>query len=115
MKESTIGKQIQLAFSKLGCRLFRQQVGLFYTKQGFPIYIGVEGQGDFYGWRPVKITKEHVGKTIAQFIAIETKKPNHKTDKKRLEKQLNFITAVNRAGGVAFMCESVEEALVNLK
>lgn len=38
-KESNVSDAIRLELSKLGCKVFRSQVGLFYTKYGELIHI----------------------------------------------------------------------------
>lgn len=50
-----------------------------------------------------------------KMIAIEVKKPGHKTEAKRLEKQKRFLDNVNRAGGVGFFAESIDDVIQNLK
>lgn len=109
MSESIVGDAVQLEITKCGGRALRNQVGLFYTVDRRPVKVGIVGASDYIGWLPVLITADMVGKTIAQFLAVETKMPKGKTKKSRLEKQLNFITAVNRAGGKAFIARSAEE------
>jgi hypothetical protein len=115
MKEADIGRLIQIEVCRRGGRLFRVPVGLYYTKYGTPVKVGVPGLSDYAGWMPRKITQEMVGKTIAQYLAIESKTPHGKTEKKRLEKQLNFIDIVNQSGGLAFVAHSAEEAINKLK
>lgn len=50
-----------------------------------------------------------------RFIAIEVKRPGHKTESKRLMKQKKFIEDVKRAGGIGFFAESVQNVIDNLK
>lgn len=114
-EESKIGDDVQLAATDTGARIFRNQVGLFYTITGTPVKIGMVGMSDYIGWRPVIITQDMVGKTIAQFLAIETKTPTGHTQKERLKKQLNFIEVVNESGGKAFIAKSKEDVITNLK
>ncbi len=122
MSETQIMKEIQLALSKLGCRIFRCNTGqgwvgksVRFTKlmmvqvypgdviirQARPLHAGLtEGGSDLIGW-----TKD------GKFLSIETKVEGHKTDKDRLEKQINFIDAVNKSGGVGFIAKNVDEAV----
>jgi len=58
------------------------------------------GSSDRVGWRPVVITPEMVGQTIAQFAAIEVKTPAYD---RLSDEQRNFLQAVVRAGGAAFI------------
>lgn len=116
MGESSVGKQIQIALSNLGARLFRNNVGMLEDARGGKVRYGLcEGSSDYIGWFPITITPEMVGRRIAVFTAIEVKTPGARTDKDRLEKQHNFVNAVNSGGGIAFFAESVEDAQKLLK
>lgn len=114
-ERSEVGELVQLEITKCGGRVLRNQVGLFYTVDGRPVKVGIVGASDYIGWLPVLITADMVGKTIAQFLAVETKMPEGKTKKERLKKQLNFILAVNHAGGKAFIARSAQETREHLK
>lgn len=110
MKEADISRKIQLRHTEIGGRLFRNNVGLFKTKDGRTIKTGLcKGSSDLIGWMPVKITQEMVGKTIAVFTATEVKK-NTKLSK---DQEL-FINAVNNSGGIAFVSKSPEEHEQNI-
>lgn len=86
--------------SEHGARIFRNNVGLFDTKDGRKIKIGIcIGSSDLIGWT-----------SRGKFLAIEVKQPG----KKATTDQLNFINAVNKAGGVAFIATSPEEAIEKL-
>lgn len=101
MNESTLMKQIQIAVSKAGHRVFRNNVGLFETKDGRKITCGLgKGTADLVGW-----TKN------GKFLALEIKRPGGKAT----EEQIAFIAAAHRAGGVAFITHSVEETFFYLK
>ncbi len=122
MKENIIQKKIQLEFSKLGHRLFRNNVAVAWVgesahftapqkvfvypgdviiRRARPLHAGLcEGSSDGIGW-----TSD--GRFLACEIKTETGKPT--------DLQMNFITAVNRAGGVGFIAHSVEEALDKIK
>jgi len=103
MKESDISRAIQLALTQLGARAFRNNVGLFETKDGRPIRTGLcVGSSDLIGWT-------HTGRFLA--IEVKTKKGEAKTKKKRLEQQRNFIKQVNNFGGVGFFADSVESMI----
>lgn len=111
MSETSIVKLIQLALAKIGVRLFRNNIGMFTDDFGNKVRYGLApGTSDLIGWRSFMITSEMVGRRIAVFVAVEVKKPGARTDKERLELQLNFIRVVNEAGGIAFIAQSVEEA-----
>lgn len=51
-KETKVSDAIRLELCKLGCKVFRAQVGLFYTQYGQYINIGVVGESDLHGHRP---------------------------------------------------------------
>ena len=115
--ESTIGKQIQLAFSKLGHRLFRMQSCMSWAgkaihfsksctvtaypgdvliRKAFPIHSGIEGMSDYGGF-----TKE--GRSL--WVEVKTDKGTPS------EAQLNFIEQVKKSNGIAGICRNVEDAL----
>ncbi len=102
MSEANLMRQIQLAVSKAGHRIFRNNQGFFLTQDGRKIRTGlVNGSADLIGW---------LGDGSGRFLAIEVK-----TTKGIVSKdQRNFIDAVNKSGGVAFVARSVEEALENI-
>jgi hypothetical protein len=96
-------------------RLFRFQCGHFELADGRRITVGVPGMSDLIGWKSVVLTQDMVGQRVAIYTALEIKTPGHRTNKDRLEKQLAFIATVKQHGGLAAMCESVEEAMEVLK
>lgn len=49
--ETKVSDAIRLELCKRGCKIFRSQVGLFYTQYGDMISIGVKGHSDLYGVR----------------------------------------------------------------
>jgi len=119
MKESELLKRIQLAATKLGYRLFRNQVGAGYIgkvdhishtqqvtvypgdkiiRQGRRFTAGLcKGSADLIGWKSVIITEDMVGSKIAQFTGFEAKTKNLKPS----IEQTRFIDAVNAQGGFA--------------
>jgi virulence-associated protein VagC len=130
VRESIIWKLVLLAVSRIrGVKLFRNNVGQAWTspksftlKKGqvyharggervlmtpYPINFGLmKGSGDGIGWRTLTITPEMVGRDIAQFVSVETK-----TDKGRVrEEQETWQANVNKAGGLAVIVRSAEEA-----
>ena len=108
MKESPIIKRVLRRCSRGLSRLFRNNVGVYKDKAGNWIRYGVGGPGasDLLGWRQVIIGPEHVGSTIAQFLAIEVKRPGQRLT----EKQARFGKMVSDAGGVFGVAHSPEEA-----
>jgi hypothetical protein len=74
-----------------------------------PIMLGwmVDGSADWIGYRSLTITADMVGTRIAQFVAIEAKRPKGGV---LSEDQKAFIRAVNYAGGVAGVARNAEDA-----
>lgn len=118
MSEADIMRRLQVAASKFGARLFRQNIGLAWiglAEKGFPgrrvtlnagdvvvrkarpFHAGVTGMSDLGGWVPVVITPDMVGSTIAVYVQVEVK-----TDTGRASsEQRAWINAVKAAGGRA--------------
>lgn len=117
--ETDIMRKIRIAVSKKGARLFRNHVGLSYTRDGRPMRHGLgNGTSDLIGFIPVEVTPDMVGKKVGIFFAVEVKKPKAKTNKKHLEDQLQFLDFVCQNGGIGIMCDSttaVEEIINNYK
>jgi hypothetical protein len=121
VSESKIMRDIMVALSRVGCRVFRNNVGTGWVgkssrvnatdvliRQARPLRAGLaEGSSDLIGWTPVKITNDMVGLTLAVFTALEVK-----SDHGRLSKQQKqFLNAVQLAGGIAVCARSEEEAV----
>lgn len=51
-EETKIQDAVRLALSQHGCKVFRCNVGNFYTKWGQEIKIGTLGHSDIYGVKP---------------------------------------------------------------
>ncbi len=97
MTEADIMREIQLAATKLGARLFRNNVGMATTNTGSVIRFGLAiGSPDLIGW-----TK------LGRFLAVEVK-----TSSGRLTKhQRQFLDAIIAAGGIAGVARSVGDAV----
>jgi hypothetical protein len=116
MKESTVSRDIRLAYGHGDVRLFRNNVGNLELLDGRRIQVGLcPGSSDLIGWESVRVTGDMIGSRIAVFTAIECKTPAHHTTPTRWTQQMNFINAVNKAGGYAGMAESVEQAALILR
>ncbi|TFH47679.1 MAG: VRR-NUC domain-containing protein, partial [Lysobacterales bacterium] len=89
-------------------RLFRNNVGAYQDKEGNWVRYGLGGKGasDLIGWKQIAITPEDVGRTIAQFLAVEVKQ----TGKKLTKDQQQFGNMVSSAGGIFGVAHSPEEA-----
>ena len=116
MSESDLTRDVIASLSRGDTRLFRQQVGTFWSgvivhrdadtiTLRFPraVTVGVPGMSDITG-----ITDG------GRYVAIETKMPGSRTDPERLHAQLQFIHTVTRLGGLAGIVDSVEGARVLL-
>lgn len=111
MNESTILKQIWAALSQ-SATLFRNNVGVAFQPNGQVIKYGLcKGSSDLIGWRPIDITQDMVGKTIAQFIAVEVKTKTGRPTKE----QINFLHQLDKAGGCAILAKSPEDAEKQMK
>ncbi len=81
-----------------GMWLFRNNTGLFYTRDGRPVRCGLcTGSSDAVGWTEYVVQPGDVGRTLAIFTAFETKTA---TGRVTTEQQA-FIDAVRRSGGIA--------------
>ena len=121
MTENNIQKQIMLAASQAGATVFRnntgngvlgqvvkQEGGQYHIVNGRRVQFGLcVGSSDLVGWRSITVTPDMVGKPVALFLALEVKTPSGKPTME----QINFINAVRRAGGLAGVVRSVDEAL----
>lgn len=115
-----------LAASKLGCRIFRVNVGRAWTGNDItkhrdgsitindprPFKTGVpKGFSDLVGFQDVTITPDMIGQKVAVFVALETKTKTGRATKE----QVNFLNVVAGAGGKAGIVrsdEDVEEILI---
>lgn len=119
MNETNITKTIQLALPS-NTRMFRNNTGtgwqgtrmpspagLVILKDARPLNAGLcVGSSDLIGWTTVKITPEMVGREVAIFTAVEVKAIRGRAT----ADQINFIDQVRKAGGLAGVARSPEEA-----
>lgn len=120
MSEANVLKLVLLRLSELGARVFRQNTGLAWAgevveksptrlvlRNPRPLHAGLcKGSSDAIGWTPVVITPEMVGRTVAVFTAAETKSGRGKAT----DEQLNFVAQVKKAGGIAGVVWTPEQA-----
>jgi len=96
MSEAILMREIQVAVSEKGHRVFRNNQGVCKTEDGRYIRYGVcnPGGADLLGWT-----------SGGRFLAIEVKGP-----KGRLTKEQDaFLTAVNEAGGVGICAKTIDD------
>lgn len=105
MSEAELQQQIRL-LSKGDVRLFRFQCGHFELKDGRRITVGIPGMSDLQGWKSITIGPEHIGKTLAVYVAIECKSEKGRAT----DAQIEFIQTVSRMGGMAGIARSVDDA-----
>lgn len=120
MRESEIQSRIRIAVAKLGAVLFRCNTGLAWTgevtrinpttiliKNARPFHAGLtRGGSDLIGWNSVIVTEAMVGRKIAVFSAVECKNPHGRIT----AEQENFLDQLNRAGGIAVIARSEDDA-----
>lgn len=118
-------REIMLAAAKIRVHLFRNNVGNGYVgelvrklpngdvvlRHWRRIQFGLcPGSSDLIGWRSVTITPEMVGKTIAQFVAIETKTEDGRISKE----QQDFLCVASEEGAVTCVARAVPDAVRRL-
>ena len=96
-KETKVSDEIRLELSKRGCKVFRSQVGLFYTQYGEMINIGIKGESDLHGHRP-----------DGKAFYLETK---FKGTERHRPEQIRFISAMQKSGALAGFANSVDQAI----
>lgn len=110
MSESILVRDILIRLGSLpGVRLFRNNTGRLRDREGRWVAYGLcVGSSDIIGWKvetDIAIPGIAEG-PIARFVALECKvKPRKPTPE-----QVAFILAVDRAGGIAGVVYSVEDA-----
>lgn len=118
-------KLTQLEATRKGWRLLQNSIGLgwvgrllreyrssggkrIYEIEGQPIRFGLgTGTLDLVGWRPVKITADMVGMTIAQYAEVDAKTQGYR---RMSAEQKNRARAIREAGGFAGVAMRVPEA-----
>ena len=138
MSATTLTKEMLLAASKLGARLFRNNTGVAWMPAGRgsnvikikragmfqchpgdvivrkarPVKFGLAvGSPDLVGWSPLEITEDMVGKTVAIFTGAELKTENDQPTKE----QLNFNAVVREHGGRAGIVRSHDDLIALLR
>ncbi len=100
-------------FCRGATRLWRNNVGMLRDRNGRPVAFGlgswggevVSGPSDVIGHHTITITPDMVGRQVAVFVAIEAKDLGQLKPKQRA-----FLLAVHRAGGLAGVARSTDDA-----
>lgn len=112
MNETELMKLIQVAASRLGLRLFRNNCGVAFNRENIPIRFGLcPGSSDLIGFTQVKITDSMVGKNVAIFTAIEVKSKSGKLTKE----QSAFLANIDAVGGIAVLARSESDMFAALR
>ena len=110
--EKYIQQAVRLEASQKGCRLWRNNSGVAFNKNGQPVRFGLGNESaklnaefksaDLIGIRPVIVRPEHVGRVFGVFLAREVKHGFWKfRGTKREKAQQNFLELVISLGGDA--------------
>lgn len=117
--EAAIQKRVQLAATRAGGRLWRNNVGALRDERGVPVRYGLANDSaalnkvvkssDLIGIKPVVITPDMVGHIIGQFVAREVKAAawSYKGDAHE-KAQLKFIELVTGLGGDARFINKID-------
>jgi len=110
--EAFVQSRVRLEASRLGMRLWRNNVGALKTEDGRLVRYGLANDSagvnavmksaDLIGIKPVVVTQAHVGQTLGVFLSREVKAPGWQytgTDRERA--QAAWLTLVTALGGDA--------------
>lgn len=112
MREKKIQAKIQVELSKLGCRMFRNQIGVYKLQDGRVISSGLcKGSSDLIGITPYVIKPDDVGRAIGIFTAIEVKTRKGKV--RALQEK--FVAFVRSMGGIGIIGRDCEETIEIIK
>ena len=97
--ESDLLRALMLRCSKLGAKIWRNNIGTLRDERGSYVTYGLGNPGgsDLIGYVPVTITADMVGTTIAQFIALEVKGVNGRVT----DEQRHFVRVARESGALA--------------
>jgi len=98
-KEGELNDDLMLEASRRGHRLWRNNNGVAFHKDGSVVKYGVGGNGaaDLLGFTVVEITPDMVGRKVAVFTAVEAKTGRQVPR----QDQRDFLNMVRRKGGIA--------------
>jgi len=115
--ESYVQSLVRLEAARKGIKLWRNNVGVLTDERGIPVRYGLANDspklnailksGDLIGWRPVVVTRDMVGSTIAQFVSRECKRPGWiYSGTEHEEAQLKWVQLIVADGGDACFATS---------
>lgn len=115
--EAAVQASVRLEAASKGVQLWRNNVGSLLDQRGIPVRYGLANEskaentniksGDLIGIRPVRITQQHVGRTIGQFVSREIKHHNwHWRGDRHEMAQARWALIVAIAGGDALIVNS---------
>lgn len=128
MNETNIQRSIRMVVSRMTkAVLFRNNVGTgwvgkarqvqdksgVFIQDARPLHAGLlKGSSDLIGWTVVEITPEMIGRKMAIFTAIETKKSERS---RRSPEQMQFIKVAHDSGAIAGFCTTPDDAIQLIK
>lgn len=112
ISEAAVQSIVRLEATRVGARLWRNNVGATHTPEGSFIRYGLANEStavnsrvksaDLIGIRPILITRDHVGCIIGQFLSREVKAGNWRyTGNDRELAQLQWAELILSLGGDA--------------
>jgi len=110
--ESAFMRRVLSTAPRVGMWLFRNNVGVFYTRDGRAVRTGLAtGSSDLIGWTEHTVTAADVGRTLAVFTAVETKAARGRLT----QEQQKFIEAVRASGGFAAEVRDGQDIVTKLE
>lgn len=107
MSEAAVVQQVRATLSNGDVRLFRNSTGMVEGKDGRHHRFGLAvGSSDLIGLKSVVVTADMVGSRVALFVALEGKSATGRTT----EEQDAFLAMVRKAGGIAGVFRSLDDA-----
>lgn len=112
-KHSKLIEAVMLGASRLGHRLWRNERGIAYTRDGAVIRYGVgpNGTPDLIGYVVVTVTPDMVGKTLPVFAAVEAKTGEQGP---RAEQE-RFLKFLDGRGGFATWGNDADDLVAELE
>lgn len=118
--EAAVQSQARVTASRLGWRLWRNNVGALRDESGGYVRFGLANDSaainrrcksaDLIGIRPVVITPAHVGHTVGQFASIECKAAGWRwSGSEREQAQAAWARLVQSLGGYAAFCNDASQ------